>query len=75
MPCGPSQPVGSQNRIRSKVQRWVTVNCRGVPTRRGVGQAKPSESSRNRRGGTARHMLFEATFGTLKKSKATITSR
>lgn len=55
-------PVGSQNRIRRKLQRYVMVNCRGVPSRRGTGQAMPPESSRKCCGGTACHVLFEGTF-------------
>jgi len=64
----PLERVGSQNWTRSKVQRYVTVKCRGVPTRREVGQAMPSGSSRNRRGGTARHMPFEATFWAMRSA-------
>ena len=54
--------VGSQNRIRRKAQRYVTVNWCRIPAFRGFGQAVPSESFWIRDRGTARHMLFEATF-------------
>ncbi len=55
-------PVGSQNRIRRGVQRYVTLNCCLVPGLRGFGQAVPSVSFRKRDRGTARRTLFEATF-------------
>jgi hypothetical protein len=54
--------VGSQNRIRLGAQRFVTVNCCRIPALRGFGQAVPSESFWIRDRGTARDLLFEATF-------------
>ncbi len=54
--------MGSHNQIRREVQRYVTLNCCRIPALRGFGQTGPSASFWKRNRGTARHMLFEATF-------------
>jgi hypothetical protein len=52
--------VCSQKRIRRSEQRRATLNGRRVLTCCGIGQAKPSVSSRKRHGKTGCHTLFEA---------------
>ncbi len=54
--------MGSQNRIRREAQRFVTVNCCRIPELLAFGRAAPSVSFWNRDRGTARNLLFEATF-------------